>query len=254
MKVLVSIESVEEAASIVEAGVDILDVKNVAEGALGAQAPWRTAGIVDLARPHGVRTSAALGDLDFKPGTAALAARGAASLGVDYVKAGLHSMSTAAHACDMMAAVGRAARMDDGRASVVASVVACGYADWRRFDGLSAGDLVHAAHATQCDAVMVDTAIKDGTSLFDHMSRAEIADFVGAARAAQLVVALAGSINLEHVVALQRIDPDFIGVRGAVCRNDGDRTTTIDPEKTACFCATIHESTAARTARTSSQP
>ena len=39
MKVLVSVISLEEARTVVELGADIIDIKNPAEGSLGAQPP-----------------------------------------------------------------------------------------------------------------------------------------------------------------------------------------------------------------------
>ena len=105
MQVLISPVSPEEAASILDTGVDIIDVKNVNEGSLGAQFPWRTREVVSLTAPRGIKTSATLGDLPFKPGTAALAAYGAANTGVTYIKAGLHGLNTYEQACEMMDAV-----------------------------------------------------------------------------------------------------------------------------------------------------
>src|SRR5438094_978171 len=94
MKVLISPTSYEEAASILDTGVDIIDVKNVNEGSLGAQFPWHIRQIVELTGPRGIKTSATLGDLPFKPGTAALAAYGATLTGVTYIKAGLYGVKT----------------------------------------------------------------------------------------------------------------------------------------------------------------
>src|SRR3989454_6350116 len=83
--------------------------------------------------------------------------------------AGLYGMKTFEEALAMMDAVRRAVRM----ASDTATVVAAGYADWRRFGGLSPDDLVRAARDARCDLVMVDTAIKDGHDLFDNMRSEE---------------------------------------------------------------------------------
>ncbi len=237
MQVLISPVSYEEAATIVDTAVDIIDVKNVNEGSLGAQFPWRIREVVELAAKHNIKTSATLGDLTFKPGTAALAAFGAIHTGVTYVKAGLHGLNTYEQACEMMHAGRKAVRMG----SQTADVVAAGYAEWRRFDGLSAWDLVRAAHDTKCDVVMVDTAIKDGKTLFDNMTVAEIEQFVGQAKNAGLRVALAGSLKLEHADTLLELDPDIIGVRGAVCEGK-DRTTAISAEKTRRFVELFHRS------------
>lgn len=238
MQVLISPESYEEAMSILDVDLDIMDVKNVKEGSLGAQFPWNTKRVVEQTKPRGIKTSATLGDLPFKPGTAALAALGAATAGVTYIKAGLHGLNRQDQAFEMMDAVRQAVRMVDKDAYIVAS----GYADWRRFGGLRPDDLVRAAKDAQCDVVMVDTAIKDGKNLFDNMSVDEIKEFVNAAHEAKMVVALAGSIKIEHAEVLFDINPDLIGVRGAVCVNGSDRSTLISPEKAQAFCELFHSS------------
>jgi uncharacterized protein (UPF0264 family) len=241
MLVLISSVSCEEAAAILHTGVDIIDAKNVQEGSLGAQFPWKTRAVVEMARSHPVRVSATLGDLPFKPGTAALAAYAAAQVGVTYVKAGLHGLNTYDQALAMMVAVRQAVRMT----SATADVVAAGYADFRRFGGLSTQDLVRAARDAECTAVMVDTAIKDGKTLFDNMCFDEIRAFVDQAREARLMVALAGSIKFEHADMLLELAPDLIGVRGAVC-SGADRALAICPEKTRRFVDHFHGRSPAR--------
>jgi uncharacterized protein (UPF0264 family) len=236
MKILISPVSLEEAASIIEAKADIIDIKNVNEGSLGAQFPWNIAEIVDFIHGNGVTASATLGDLPYKPGTAALAAYGVAHCGVNYIKAGLHGLNTYAQALEMMDAIRRAVRMVSGDAKVVAS----GYADYRRFNGLNTWDLVRAAKAAHCDVVMVDTAIKDGRTLFDVLTLHEINGFVCMAREANLQVALAGSIKAEHAEELLKIHPDIIGVRGAVCEGT-DRHSKISVEKTKAFISVFRK-------------
>ena len=238
MLVLISPVSYAEAASIIDTDVDIIDVKNVNEGSLGAQFPWHTSQVVELTKSAGIKTSATLGDLPYKPGTAALAAYGAATVGVTYIKAGLYGMNTYDEALAVMMAVQKAVRMvgDD------LDVVAAGYADYRRFDGLNMHDLVRAAQDAHCDVVMVDTAIKDGQTLFDALSMVEIKDFVDAGHAAGMRVALAGSIKFDDAEKLLELNPDIIGVRGAVCEGT-DRTTTISPTKTHEFVQIFHSPT-----------
>src|SRR3954464_13344785 len=93
MKLLVSVVDVGEARLAVAGGVDVVDVKNPAEGSLGAPAP----GVIAQVRavvPAGVRLRGAIGGLPALPGAAALAALGAACSGADYVKRGLWGTST----------------------------------------------------------------------------------------------------------------------------------------------------------------
>lgn len=236
MKILISPTTQEEARTIAATGTDILDVKNTKEGSLGAQMPWI---VRDIVRDHGNKgmlISATLGDLPFKPGTAALAAFGAASCGVDYIKAGLWQIESGEQATELMNAVRKAIRMvgDD------IIVVAAGYADYRRFGGLDFRTLVKSAAESQSDAVMLDTFIKDGQSLFDALSMDELREFVSLAKEHNLLTALAGSILKEHLPALAEIGADIVGIRGAVC-SQGDRTTGIQEHLVDEFMAEAHK-------------
>src|SRR5437773_1911092 len=121
MKVLISPISVEEAQSVCQGGADIVDIKNVNEGSLGANFPWVIRKVVELLKGERVTFSATLGDLPNKPGTASLAAAGLASLGVEYVKAGLYGVRNYDEALPLMAAVTRACREIDSSIKVVAA-------------------------------------------------------------------------------------------------------------------------------------
>jgi uncharacterized protein (UPF0264 family) len=225
VKVLISPISVDEALAVARGGADIVDIKNVKEGSLGANFPWTIREI--LAALHGcdVIFSATLGDLPYKPGTASLAALGATVCGVQYVKAGLYGVSNYEEALDVMRAVTRTCK----EYNPVTIVVAAGYADYRRFGGIDTQTVVRAGHDAGADLVMLDTAIKDGKTLFDALSMEELEDFTGEAHARGLQVALAGSVRYEHIDHLKRLETDVVGVRGCVCAAY-DRTTKIEAE------------------------
>lgn len=232
MKILVSIVSAEEAQLVKGLKPDILDIKNPSEGSLGAQFPWVLRETIGLMEGTGTLCSATLGDLPFKPGTASLAAYGAALCGVGYIKAGLHDIRNYAQGMSMMTAIAKSVRMVSPDIYIVAS----GYADYRRFGGLDFRTLVKVAHDSGCGVVMVDTAIKDGKTLFDAMSLEEIATFIRLGHEANLKVALAGSIRIEHLQTLAALEPDIVGIRGAVC-STRDRGSLIDTTKLADFLA-----------------
>ena len=124
MKLLVSVADAHEARVAVRGGVDIVDVKNPAEGALGAPAPATIAQVRDTVPPERP-VSAAIGDLPDLPGTAALAALGAAHSGAAYVKVGLWGTSTEDEAVAVLRAVREA--VDGGP-----TVIAAAYADAER--------------------------------------------------------------------------------------------------------------------------
>ncbi|MFZ0090655.1 MAG: (5-formylfuran-3-yl)methyl phosphate synthase, partial [Solirubrobacteraceae bacterium] len=121
MRLLVSVVSAEEARRALAGGVDIIDVKDPREGALGAPAPRVLSEVVGVVA-GAVPVSVALGDLPDLPHTAALAARGAALSGAGYVKVGLRGVRELADAVALMSAVADAV-------GPLTAVVAAAYAD-----------------------------------------------------------------------------------------------------------------------------
>lgn len=213
MKILASVTSLAEARIVADLGFDILDVKNPAEGSLGAQPPWVIDEIANFARSSGLPVSVAIGDIAFQTGTAALAAFGAAQFPIQFIKLGLHGTRTVDEAAAVLNAVRKAVRGVDPSVSLVAA----GYGDYRRFGGLAPESLIRAAESC-CDVVMLDTAIKDGCSLFETIDIVELESFIGQARQSGLQIALAGSLRGEHLPILKSLRPDIIGVRGTICR------------------------------------
>ncbi len=236
MKVLISPTTLAEARIAADGGADIIDIKNVEEGSLGANFPWVIRQIVSAIDRGGVSFSATLGDLPFKPGTAALAALGAVECGAQYIKAGLHGIKNHDQALALMRAVRRTCR-ERGHDVVV---VAAGYADWGRIGSIDPSTLVRAAADAGADLVMVDTAIKDGAGLFDLMCHEDVHGFVSDAHEAGLEVALAGALKLADVPRLRELGPDVVGVRGCVCRR-GDRGAQMDLELVREFVRAVKD-------------
>jgi uncharacterized protein (UPF0264 family) len=225
--------NIDEARAALAGGADILDVKNPKEGSLGANFPWAIRAVVDLAGGR-VPVSATIGDLDYKPGTASLAALGAAVSGADYIKAGLLGVKTRTQAEEMLEGIVKAVKDFDSGKKVVAS----GYSDYARAGCVSPMLLPAAAAKAGADLVMVDTAVKDGRSTFEFMSEQELKDFISLGHREGLEVALAGTIGFEHLEMLKRLNPDIIGVRGIVC--GGDRRSAIRAELVEKLKQAIH--------------
>jgi uncharacterized protein (UPF0264 family) len=240
MKVLISPVSPGEAQAAYEGGADIIDIKNPAEGSLGASFPWIIRSVAEQFRGAAVTVSATLGDLSCKPGTASLAALGAIQAGARYVKAGLYDLRDGHEALAVMSAVVRSCRESGSEVTAVAA----GYADYRRFGGLDPETIVGVARDSGADLAMLDTAVKDGTTLFDALSGDELDSFVTSAHAAGLRVALAGSIKATHIEVLRQLGPDVIGLRGAVCHGQ-DRNAIIDADLVKSFVESVRMPAAA---------
>jgi uncharacterized protein (UPF0264 family) len=238
VRLLVSVVDAAEARLAVAGGVDIVDVKNPAEGSLGAPAPGILAQVRDEV-PAELPLSVAIGDLPSLPGTAALAALGAARCGATYVKVGLWGPSTREEAV----AVLRAVRDAVGGA---AAVIAGAYADAARVPRgpLPPGELVAAAREAGVDGVLLDTAIKDGRGLLSWLGAGALAGVVADAHAAGLEVALAGELRAEDLPAIRATGADIAGVRSAVCR-DGKRAAALEPARVAALRELVRPATPA---------
>jgi len=128
LKLLVSPRNYEEARAALLGNADIIDVKNPAEGSLGANFPWVIRDIINLVKQYPHReSSAAIGDVPNLPGTVSLAALGLASLGVDYVKIGLYGPDSIEKVRFLLKNSVRAIRDYDSHIRIVA----VGYADYQ---------------------------------------------------------------------------------------------------------------------------
>jgi hypothetical protein len=223
---LVSVVDAAEARAAATAGADIVDVKNPDEGSLGAPSP----GVIEAVRAAlaaEVPVSAAIGDMPDLPGTAALAALGAARSGAAFVKVGLWGVSAEPEAVALLRAVRQAV---DGVPGAV--VVAGAYADAQRVAHAPlAPELLPAvAQAAGVEVCLLDTAIKDGRGLLDWRSSDALAGLVDEAHAAGLQVALAGALRAEDVPVIGATGADIVGVRSAACA-DGRRSGRLDPAR-----------------------
>jgi (5-formylfuran-3-yl)methyl phosphate synthase len=222
VKLLVSVVSAEEARAALAGGADIIDVKDPREGALGAPSPRVLSEVVDVVG-DAAPVSVALGDDPGLPHTAALAARGAALCGADFVKVGLRGVNDLNYAVALVSAVADAVGSD-------AAVIPAGYADAGALEWLPA-----LVERTGIAGALVDTFVKDGRGLYGWLSEAELADLIARTHAVGGSFAVAGQLRLGD---LGRVPADVVGVRSAVCRG-GKRTAHLEEGLVAAAVAEI---------------
>ncbi len=214
MKLLISPTNEKEAAEAIAAGADIIDVKNPKEGAMGANYPWVIKQIRSIT-PRNIEVSCTLGEVPNLPGSISLAALGAASLGVDYIKVGLYGLKTPSEAVCLLHNVQRAAKECNSKIKVVAA----GYADARRIGAIDPLRIPEIAHKAQVGVAMLDTATKDGKNLFDYLTVERLKKFVNSAHDFGLEAALAGSLRKQDLPVVYGLGADIAGLRGAACTN-----------------------------------
>jgi len=207
---LVSPRDEEEALEAVAGGADIIDVKNPAEGSLGANFPWIIKRIRRLV-PRNIEVSAAIGDMPNLPGTASLAALGAAVSGVNYVKVGLLGPRIFDDAVSLMRSVVRTVKEYKRKVKVVAAA----YADWERAGTIDPLLVPDIARKSGAQVAMIDTRVKDGKRLFDFLSLDKLSVFVERSHGMGILSALAGSLQKDDIPVLAKLEVDVIGVRRA---------------------------------------
>jgi uncharacterized protein (UPF0264 family) len=236
VKLLVSVVDAAAGAAAPTAGGAKVDVNKPAEGSLGAPSPAVIAA-VRAAVAAELPVSAAIGDMPDLPGTAALAALGAARSGATFVKVGLWGVATEPAAVALLRAV-RAGVADVPGAVVVAAA----YADARRVAHapLPPASLARAASAAGVGVCMLDTAVKDGRGLLDWLAPDALASLVADAHAAGLQVALAGALRAEDLPVVRAAGADIAGIRSAAC-SDGRRSGSLEAARVRALraaCAT----------------
>ncbi len=214
---LVSVRSAEEATAAVKAGADLIDVKEPARGPLG-MAEAEVVGRVLAAVGSKVPVSAALGEWSSNATNEAV---WHLELPLTYVKWGMAGY--APHP-------GWGEDILDTRRQVPAriQVVAVAYADHVKAKSIPAAEIAKFAKRYRYTAFLLDTFGKDGKSLLDHMTAAEVVEIVQSLKKGGVKVAVGGSLKLEQLKQILPAEPDWLAVRGAVCVG-GNRDGDLDP-------------------------
>jgi (5-formylfuran-3-yl)methyl phosphate synthase len=231
MRLMISVVSAAEAREALQGGAEILDIKNPAEGSLGAQPPGLIKEISKLFSAE-AEISAAIGDMPNLPGTAALAALGAATCGAHYVKVGLHGSYTEADAVTLLREVRLAVREFN------ISVIAALFADYRQAGTLNPECLPRIAAVAGVNGCLLDTAIKDGHNLFDFIEPQALRRLGVRTHAAGLLFALAGALRERDLPLAAELGADVVGIRTAACRGN-KRNGPLEAARVQILCRQI---------------
>lgn len=243
-RLLVSIRDAAEAKLAMEAGVDLIDVKDPSRGSLGdasRKTLFEIRDVVGNALPcsaacgelvDGMRTSptdtAFLRDtrLDDTVNMHAFLAQEPPEFvpivpprGYAYAKIGLSKCSHIDRWKYLYQSWMKS--LPEG-----CQAVAVCYADAVPAEAPEWALVMREARKLGCTAVLLDTFDKQRGGLLDQWTLGEVAAFIAAARTSEMQSAISGSLDLGSIPSLLELNPDIIAVRGAICV--GDRTTSID--------------------------
>jgi uncharacterized protein (UPF0264 family) len=204
----------KEALEAIAGGADIIDVKNPKEGTLGANYPWIIKRIKEVT-PKTLEVSCTIGEVGNLPGSVSLAALGAASLHVDYIKVGLYGIKTLKEAIFLLQNVSRAAKECNPKIKIAVA----GYADANKIGTIDPLLIPEIANKAQVEVAMLDTSTKDGKNLFDYLTIEQLKRFVELSHGFGLITALAGSLRKHDLPVVYGLGSDIAGLRGAACTN-----------------------------------
>lgn len=197
---LASVNSIAEAVLVLNAEVDIIDLKQPERGALGALDTDLVSEIV-LAIAGRCPVSATVGDLPMQPELIFNAVRAMANTGVDYVKIGFFPDG------DWLAVAEKLAELTAQHA-LIAVLFADTQPDFA---------IIPALKQAGFSGVMLDTMNKHNGSLTQVMTKTDIAQFVTLAKTHSLLCGLAGSLRVGDITTLMPYQVDYLGFRGALC-------------------------------------
>lgn len=226
---LVSVRSAEEARAALAGGADLIDVKEPARGPLGA-ADFEVAEAVVATVMGRAAVSVAGGEWETGAGTRVPA-------GVSYVKWGLAGLKQRP----------RVAANAIRRCPPPTRPVLVAYADFQRAHSPATAELVELAIQLRFPALLIDTAVKDGSSLTDWIDLEPLTAMRLRLGAANVSLALAGSLDADAIRRLAAVRPDWFAVRGAACV--GGRGGSVCPDRVRALRAVIRSDQTASRAR-----
>lgn len=222
-KLLVSVRSTSEAEIALEAGVDILDLKEPARGALGRPTHELLSKVVQLVNNQ-IPISVALGEW-FQMQQVILPP------GIMWAKIGLSGLR---NEFDHYYAHLRWLHLQKSMSPV--RLIGVVYADRLRVSGAGFETVLEWVECTagmnrHLTGILIDTAVKDRKGLLNWLSLRKLQQYRKQCQRRGFFLALAGSLRVEDVKMLHReVQPDIIALRGAVCAG-GVRTSSVQADR-----------------------
>ena len=212
VRLLVSVRNPDEAEAAVLGGADVIDIKEPDRGPLGpadGHAVGQIVRRVASRRP----VSVALGELCDGPMSDVTSGVALAKIGLAGASANWHDSLVEAFA-----------------QAGVPGQVAVAYADADRVEAPGVEEVLDWAVTHEATGVLIDTAVKDGQGLFEHLELTRVERIICDAHRAGLLVALAGSLNHDTLQQAADLDPNLVAVRSAACRG-GDRSGPVEASR-----------------------
>lgn len=214
---LISVRNVDEARIVDQAGVDILDIKEPRNGALGKADDLEISMIIDAIDTHTV-VSGAFGEVE---ACEAYLRSHSIPARLDFAKCGLAGSEHSGWQDRILAIWSRFRQ--------TCRPVAVAYADHSTAQAPPPEEILELAIAENLQYFLIDTYAKVNTNSLTTLGHSRLMQLINLGHRQGIKTVLAGSISLDDVESARQVGADLIGVRGAVC--NVDRTGAIDANK-----------------------
>ena len=198
-KILTSIKSLDEVSLVLKKGVDIIDFKDPSHGALG-EIPTNKISFFLKSIPSNQLTSATIGDINDIQ-TIKKKVLNLSKTDVDFIKIGFFFDNDKIKNLENLKNLAK-------NKKIIAVLFA---------DNKPSVKIIKEIKQAKFDGILIDTKNKKNGNLLNYLNLKKLENFVKISKKENLSIGLAGSLNVKDINPLLKLEPDYLGFRGALC-------------------------------------
>ena len=206
-KILASIKNISEAKILINSEIDIIDLKDPSNGALGKLENNDIKDIINFIDKKKL-TSSTIGDLPNDGDLISKIVDELSNTDIDFIKIGVYENNY----------INTLSKIKSCK-----KLIAVFFAD--KF--LPTNKEILILKKSGFSGVMIDTSNKNSGNLFNHISDIDVRNFILNAKKLNLLTGIAGSINSSHINQIVKLNPNYMGFRGALCEDKKIRSSKI---------------------------
>lgn len=204
---LASIKDVHEAEKISNAKIDIVDLKNVDDGALGFVGLSLMNKVRQILKHHKMSVTLGNNPNPNNKDTIAILSK-IINQEIEYVKIGLFDINM----------IGQHKLLLKNFSFNQTKPICVIFAD-KTFNLNIMEEIIGIGYK----GIMIDTFNKNHKSMTEILNHSEIRNFVSMVKENKSICGLSGSLKICDIDKLKELNPDFLGFRGQLCSNKLDR-------------------------------
>lgn len=229
-QLLISVTNIDEARIALENGVDVLDLKDPSDGALGAL-DIQEVNKINAYVNHKTLVSATIGNIKFHSSddlnTALARIRTLILAGVDIIKIGFFDNQVPENRSKNVQQL-------EISAELLLAIQAMCLSKTIKFVAVLFAENTYEAHFIDglltigFEGLMIDTMVKNGQSAMHFNNHDQFKSIADCAHAKGYWFGIAGSLQPQDIALVKYLKPTYIGFRGAAC-DGNDRKNMLSP-------------------------